>query len=96
MSVIIVISATFPPYLSGFPMTVNWWCVLGASLHRHGDRHRENGLDKRFSRHHDARDAHLRVFSRQGGVSVLRRPLPLQPNPTMEAESRIAMRFMNQ
>jgi hypothetical protein len=43
---------------------------------RHGERHRENGIGIRLpyrSDAHDAHDGHLRRFSRQEGVSVLRR-----------------------
>jgi hypothetical protein len=30
-------------------MTLNWWCVSGASLHRHDQRHGDNGLTDKTS-----------------------------------------------
>ena len=53
-------------------MTVDWWCATGASWQRHGDRHGDNGLDKRLPRHHDSDDAYdgrLRTFSKWGTAS---------------------------
>jgi hypothetical protein len=80
-------------------MTVDCWRVRGPSRHRHGERHREIGLGMRYSRPHDDDDAHdgpLQAYSRQGGTSLLRRALPLQPdptNPTLGAENPIPMLF---
>ena len=64
-----VMSGTFPDTYGVFYVTVNRWRIQGPSRHRHGYRHREKGLGKRFSRYHDGDDAHdsgLRVLSRQG------------------------------
>src|SRR5918994_1410398 len=50
-------------------MTVKRLRVRGPSRHRHPYRHRGKGLDKRFSRYrdgHDAHDADIRAYSRQG------------------------------
>jgi hypothetical protein len=69
MSVMVVMSVTFPHTYRVLYMTVNWWCVPGASCQRHAHRHGENGLDRRLSRYHDgddAHDGHLRGFSRRG------------------------------
>jgi hypothetical protein len=64
MSVMVVISGSFPYTYSVLYMTVNWWCAAGVSWQRHG----EIGLGKRFCRYHDgddAHDGHLRVFSKE-------------------------------
>jgi hypothetical protein len=74
--VISVMSVTFPYTYRVLYMTVNWWCVPGASCHRHAYRHGENGLDMRLGRYHDgddARDSPLRRFSRYGGSPPLHR-----------------------
>jgi len=100
MSVMAVMSVTFPYTYRVFYMTVNWWCVLGASYHRHALRHRENGLDKGLSQHHDgddAHDGHLRGFSRWGSrlyfVGSLI-PSTNPTNPTPEPENPIPMQYL--
>jgi hypothetical protein len=67
MSVMVVMSVTFPHTYRVLYMTVNWWCVPGASCHRHDQRHGENGLSMRCTCLCDGRDAHdgnLRIFSK--------------------------------
>jgi hypothetical protein len=67
MSVMSVISGTFPDTYRVFHMTVDCWCIRGPSRHRHGYRHRGKGLGKRLTRYRDGHDAHddeLRVRSR--------------------------------
>ena len=62
-------------------MTILMPVYLRASYHRH----RHYGSEKvayLCGLLDDAHDGHLQRFSRQGGTSLLRRPLPLQPNPT--------------
>jgi hypothetical protein len=72
MSVISVMSGTFPDIYGGYYMTVKCWRVRGPSRHRHDERHRRNALPKRLPRYRDgddAHDGHLRAYSRA--------PLPL-------------------
>jgi hypothetical protein len=72
ITVMSVMWITFPYTYGVFYMTVNCRWVWGPSSHRHGGRHGEIGLGKRYSRYHDSHDAHdggLREFSRQGGAS---------------------------
>jgi hypothetical protein len=67
IAVMSVIRGAFPDTYGGYYMTVNRWCIQGPSCHRHGYRHRENGLGKRFSRYrdvHDAHDADIRAYSK--------------------------------
>ncbi len=66
-----VMSGTFPDTYGVSYVTINSWRVRGPSYHRHGYRHRENGLGKRSSRRRDGDDAHdgpLRAYSRQGAL----------------------------
>ena len=68
ITVMSVMSGTFPDTYGVFYMTVNRWRVRGPSRHRHGERHRRNALPKQLPRCHDgddAHDGHLRANSRQ-------------------------------
>ena len=68
-----VMRGTFPDTDGVFYVTINSWRVRGPSRHRHGYRHRVKGLGKRFSRYrdgHDAYDADIRAYSRQGCIST--------------------------
>jgi hypothetical protein len=82
-------------------MTILMRVYLRASYHRHVHRHRVNRIGKPLPRYHDGDDAHdgpLRAYSREGGASLLPRPLPLQPdptNPTRRARSPLPMRLSN-
>ncbi len=63
-----VMSGTFPDTYGVFYVTINSWRVRGPSRHRH-ERHRRNALPKRLTRRrdgHDAHDADIRAYSRQG------------------------------
>ena len=67
IAVMSVMGGTFPNTYRVFYMTVNCWCIRGPSRHRHGYRHRENGLGKRLIRRRDDDDAHedeLQAYSR--------------------------------
>jgi hypothetical protein len=69
MAIMSVISGTFPYTYGVFYMTMNCQCFWGPSYHRHPYRRRGKGLGKRFSRYrdvHDAHDADIRAYSRQG------------------------------
>jgi hypothetical protein len=69
ITVMSVMSGTFPDTYGVFYVTINSWRVRGPSCHRHGERQRRNALPKRLTRRRDGRDAHddgLRVLSRQG------------------------------
>jgi hypothetical protein len=71
MSVMSVISGTFPDTYGVFYVTINSWRVRGPSRHRHGYRHRRNALPKRLTRYRDGHDAHdgpLPAYSRQGAL----------------------------
>ena len=58
IAVMSVIGGTFS-YTNGvFYATINSWRVQAPSRHRHGERHRENGLGKRLIRRRDDDDAH--------------------------------------
>jgi hypothetical protein len=77
--VISLISGTFPDTYGVFYMTINSWCVRGPSRHRHGERHGRNALPKRLTRYrdgHDAHDADIRAYSRQGMRLYLVGPYP--------------------
>jgi hypothetical protein len=66
ITVMSVMSGTFPYTYGVFYMTVNRWRIRGPSGHRHRYRYREKGLCKGFSRYRDGDDAHdddLRTFS---------------------------------
>jgi hypothetical protein len=94
-----VMSGAFPDTNGVFYVTISSWRSRGPSRHRHGERQRRNALPKRLTRRRDGDDAHddeLRVRSRQG-PSLLRRPLPFQPdptNPTHRARSPLPMRSL--
>jgi hypothetical protein len=69
MSVMGVMSGTFPDTYGVFYVTINSWRVRGPSRHRHGERHRRNTLPKLLPRYRDGDDAHdadIRAYSRQG------------------------------
>src|SRR5215217_9075032 len=73
IAVMSVMSGTFPDTNGVFYVTINSWRVRGPSRHRHGYRHRENGLGKRLIRRcddDDAHDADIRSYSRQGCIST--------------------------
>src|ERR671921_2553948 len=66
-----VMSGTFPYTYGLFYVTINSWRVRGPSRHRHGERHRRNVLPKRLPRRRDGDDAHdadIRAYSRQGAL----------------------------
>src|SRR5215210_5153478 len=76
ISVMGVMSSTFPDTNGVFYVTINSWRVWGPSRHRHGERHQENPMGKRLPRYRDGDDAHdgqLRSYSRQGRAPLLRR-----------------------
>ena len=66
ITVMSVMSGTFPDTYGVFYMTVNRWRVRGPSRHRHGERHQENPIGKRPSSYHDGDDAELQRFSKWG------------------------------
>jgi hypothetical protein len=69
MSVMSVMSGTFPDTNGVFYVPINSWRVRGPSRNRHGYRHRSNALPKRLTRRRDGADAHdgpLRAYTRQG------------------------------
>jgi hypothetical protein len=71
IAVMSVMSGTFPHTYGVFYMTVNCQCIWGPSYHRHGERHRRNALPKRLIRYrdgHDAHDADIRAYFRQGAL----------------------------
>src|SRR5829696_2285301 len=68
ITVMSVMSGTFPDTYGVFYMTINSWRVRGPSCHRHAYRHRRNALSKRLTRRRDgddAHDGHLQRFSRR-------------------------------
>jgi hypothetical protein len=67
ITVMSVMSGTFPDTYGVFYVTINSWRVRGPSCHRHGERHRRNPLPKRLTRYRegdDAHDADIRAYSR--------------------------------
>jgi len=69
ITVMSVMSGTFPHTYGVFYVTFNSWRVRGPSRHRHGERHRRNASPKRLTRCHDGDDAHdadILAYSKQG------------------------------
>jgi hypothetical protein len=73
--------------------------VFGGPLcHRHGDRHRENGLFKRIPRQSDSHDTHdgdLRVFSKRRAAPRLATALSRGQGDTVHPKVVVTGNFAN-
>jgi hypothetical protein len=86
-----VIGGTFPDTNGVFYMTLNCWRVRGPSRHRHGYRHRGKGLGKPLLRYrdgHDAHDADIQAYSRQGVHLYFVGPYPFNLPDEPDAQSK--------